>query len=90
MDNDDVLMKKILHQEDKCLKKADLIITVSEVNAQFIRDRGIDPNKILVIPNGVDIDVFKWKAAEFNDSSPLRLIYSGTMTKFQNGTFHKD
>lgn len=87
VDNDDVLMKKILHQEDKCLKEADLIITVSEVNAQFIRDRGIDPNKILVIPNGVDIDVFKWKAPEFDDSSPLRLIYSGTMTKWQ-GVHH--
>ena len=87
VDNDDILMKKILYQEDKCLEAADLIITVSEVNSQFIQSRGIDPNKILVIPNGVDLNIFKWKAPEPVDNRPLRLLYSGTMTRWQ-GVHH--
>jgi glycosyltransferase involved in cell wall biosynthesis len=87
VDNDDVLRKKILHQEEICLKEADLIITVSEVNAEYIRARGVESEKILVIPNGVDLNVFKWKESQFDDKTPLRLIYSGTMTRWQ-GVHH--
>ena len=38
------------------LKHADLIVVVSEVLRQGLLDRGVDPERVIVRPNGVDTD----------------------------------
>ena len=86
-DEDDELKKKLMHQEMICLEAADLIITVSKVNAEHIISRGIDPQKIRIIPNGVDLKVFDWKKPQPIKNQALRVLYTGTMTKWQ-GVLH--
>lgn len=53
------ILKKI---ESLNLKFADKIIVVSEVLKSNLITQGIDANKILVNPNGVDVDVYKPKS----------------------------
>lgn len=50
------IVKKI---EAYNLKKADIIVVVSEVLKDNLTAIGIDPNKILVNPNGVEIEKFE-------------------------------
>ena len=44
--------------EDVALRHADLVVTVSEVLGDELRERGIPPERILVHPNCVDADRF--------------------------------
>ena len=83
VDEDDELRRKLIHQEDQCMEAADLILTVSEINANYIRSRGVASEKIRVIPNGVDLDVFQWQPPRPRDERPLRVVYTGTMTRWQ-------
>lgn len=45
-------------QEVRCLKDADHVITIADSMKQEIIGRGIDPDKIDVVPNVVDVDRF--------------------------------
>ncbi len=87
---DDVeLLRKIEHQEQVCLDAADLVITVSNVNAAHLQRRGVEADRIRVIPNGVDLDVFTCHRPQLSDCSevseqrPLQMLYSGTMSAWQ-------
>lgn len=80
---DDELLRKLRHQEQVCLDAADLVITVSEVNAEHIRSRGVPPGKIRVIPNGVNLDLFSWREPQALGERPLRVAYTGTMSRWQ-------
>jgi glycosyltransferase involved in cell wall biosynthesis len=44
--------------EDLVLRRADLVVTVSDVLTQELLERGIEADKIVTIPNGVDLDQF--------------------------------
>ena len=46
-------------QETRCLREADFVVTIAEAMRDEIVDRGIDPNKVAVIPNVVDVERFK-------------------------------
>jgi len=83
VDDDKILMDKLRSQEDLCMKVADLIITVSDVNAEYLKSRGVNPEVIKVIPNGVNLDIFQWKEPMMSQLKPLRILYSGTMTRWQ-------
>jgi glycosyltransferase involved in cell wall biosynthesis len=56
--DDRELLHKLHSQEQICLEAADLIITPSSVTSEYLQTRGIPVNKIRVIPNGVDLNVF--------------------------------
>ncbi len=56
--DDSELLHKLHSQEQICLTAADLIVTPSAVTKKYLQSRGIPANKIQVIPNGVDLDVF--------------------------------
>jgi glycosyltransferase involved in cell wall biosynthesis len=45
-------------------RKADLIISVTNTYRDKLVKRGIDPNKIRIVTNGVDLDRFKWQAKD--------------------------
>jgi glycosyltransferase involved in cell wall biosynthesis len=55
---DKELLHKLHSQEQICLQAADLIVTPSNITKNYLQTRGIPANKIRVIPNGVDLDVF--------------------------------
>lgn len=83
VDEDDELLRKLRRQEQVCLDAADLIITVSEVNAACLQSRGVRPERIRVIPNGVDTDLFHWQKPQLANGKPLKILYTGTMTRWQ-------
>ena len=77
------LIRKLQAQEQVCLEAADLIITVSNVTACYLVTRGVAPEKLRVIPNGVDADVFSFQPPTYQSDRPLHMLYSGTMTAWQ-------
>ncbi|RKG52789.1 glycosyltransferase family 1 protein [Corallococcus sp. AB011P] len=86
--DDAELMRKLLAQEEACLQAADLLVTPSAVTAEHLISRGADPKRLRVIPNGVDLDVFRYAPPRPPEAGrPLRLLYSGTMTAWQ-GVHH--
>lgn len=54
--------------EELNLRAATRIFVVSDVEARNLKERGVRPDKIIVNPNGVDIDVFRPSAG----GAPLR------------------
>ncbi|MFP2900091.1 glycosyltransferase family 4 protein [Corallococcus sp. 4LFB] len=86
--DDAELMRKLLAQEEACLHAADLLVTPSAVTAEHLVSRGADPKRLRVIPNGVDLDVFRYAPPRPPEAGrPLRMLYSGTMTAWQ-GVHH--
>ena len=81
--DDRELMRKLIAQEDTCLELADMILTVSQVNAAYLQERGADPRKIHVIPNGVNLDLFSCHPPRKWDDRPISLLYSGTLASWQ-------
>ena len=80
------LSRKLKAQEQVCLDAADLILTVSQVNAEHLRRRGVAADRIRVIPNGVDADLFAYRSPSLdgaNSALPLRMLYSGTLSSWQ-------
>lgn len=88
--DDRELLHKLRQQEQVCLAAADRIITVSEVNRRHLVSRGVDPAKIRVIRNGVDLECFPYqppRELETNDEqTPMRMLYVGTLSSWQGVT----
>ncbi|MDP6442460.1 MAG: glycosyltransferase family 4 protein [Pirellulaceae bacterium] len=88
--DDDELLTKLRSQEQVCLAAADLVITVSNVNRSHLIDRGVDPERIAVIRNGVDLNTFAPAEAEprgpeyaNSPTDELKLLYAGGLTAWQ-------
>ncbi len=52
------LKKLVLRSENVCLKHAHLVVTVSDVLRDELIERGVDRNRIVSNPNGVDAHLF--------------------------------
>ncbi len=81
------LLRKLRAQEYYCLKRADLVVTPSAVTAEHLVGRGVEQERLRVIPNGVDPALFSWQPPRPWGERPVRLLYSGTMTAWQ-GVHH--
>jgi len=81
--DDRELNLKLLSQEQACLNAASLVVTPSGVTAHYLASRrAVGPEKIAVIPNGVDLSVFRFQPPPpMNDC--LRLLYFGTLAPWQ-------
>ncbi len=81
------LLDKLRRQEDLVLSRADLVVTVSRTNAAHLASRGVDPGKVVVIPNGVDLSALPWRRPATADrlarGEALRLLYLGTLAAWQ-------
>lgn len=78
------LKAKLYAQEQACLEAADLLITVSQVTADLLATRGIDPRRIRVIPNGVEPEIFSFRPPAIRrGEEPMRLLYAGTLSSWQ-------
>ena len=81
--DDRVLNLKLLSQEQACLDAASLIVTPSGVTAQYLASRrGVPPEKIALIPNGVDLRVFPFRPPP-RPNDCFRLLYFGTLAPWQ-------
>ncbi len=81
--DDRELLRKLEAQEQACLDAADLVITVSETNAAHLIGRGVDRRRLRVIPNGVDMDIFRYSPPRPLGDHPVRMLYAGTMSAWQ-------
>lgn len=81
------LLQKLIHQEDACLAAAERIVTVSDVNADYLVERGVPRDRIDVIPNGVDPEVFEYHPPKPLTDRAMEMLYTGTMTAWQ-GVYH--
>jgi len=85
--DDEELLYKLHSQEQICLNAADLVVTPSYVTAKYLQEREISENKIKVIPNGVDLDIFTYsKTQQFNTDLvhlPYQMLYFGTFSSWQ-------
>ncbi|WP_428264152.1 glycosyltransferase family 4 protein [Haliangium sp.] len=77
------LVAKLRAQEQTLLEAADLVLTPSAVTAAHLVERGVAPARLRVIPNGVDLDRFRYRAPAAPGPAGLRVLYSGTLTSWQ-------
>ena len=81
--DDRELMRKLILQEAACLKAADLIVTPSRVTCEYLASsRRVPREKIQVIPNGVDLELFQAPPRNDRDAT-VRLLYFGTLAAWQ-------
>jgi glycosyltransferase involved in cell wall biosynthesis len=81
--DDRELIAKLLSQEQACLNAASLIVTPSGVTAFYMASqRGVPSEKVKVIPNGVDLSVFRFQPPPLPGDA-LRLLYFGTLAPWQ-------
>ncbi len=87
---DDEFLTKVRAQEDTLLAACDRIITVSATTSEYlVTQRGVDPDRVTLIPNGVDTTLFEYRAPELGRASvqkrrlPVRLVYWGTLSAWQ-------
>ncbi|MBD2362053.1 glycosyltransferase family 4 protein [Anabaena minutissima FACHB-250] len=82
--DDQELLHKLYSQEQICFSVADLIVTPSAVTAKYLQQqRNIPADKIRVIPNGVDLEVFTYRLTENANDLPLQMLYFGTLSPWQ-------
>jgi glycosyltransferase involved in cell wall biosynthesis len=78
------LLHKLYAQEQICLAAADLVVTPSSVTSAYLQNRGVPANKIRVIPNGVDLDVFSYYSnVKETPQDKLQILYFGTLSPWQ-------
>ena len=76
------LLRKLREQECYVAQRADLLVTPSGVTRDLLVSMGVDAGRIEVIPNGVDVELFK-PSAPREAGDGLRLLYVGTLARWQ-------
>ncbi len=80
---DQPVLAKIKAQEQAALAAADAIVCVSGVTRDYLASLGARPEKITVIPNGVDVDLFAPQPQSAGQGSSPTLVYIGTLADWQ-------
>jgi len=89
------VVRKLRNQELLAFTCADALVTVSGVTARYISKQGIEPERIRVIPNGVDVELFHPRPEEdggvqsspHGDTGTVNLLYIGTLAPWQGVDF---
>jgi len=76
------LLAKLREQEAFLAREADLLVTPSCVTRDALVTMGANPERIEVIPNGVDVELFKPLWTE-TAGATLRVLYLGTLAPWQ-------
>lgn len=69
------LVKLAMRAEKACLKHAHLLVTVSDVLRDELIERGVEPERIVTHPNGVNTDLFDSDRFSEKDIRTLRSHY---------------
>lgn len=80
--DDRELMRKLIGQEQRCLREATRVVTPSSVTRSFLIRRGVPESRIDVIPNGVDLSMF-YPGTQPAEDGPYELTYFGTLAAWQ-------
>ena len=65
------------------LRRADLTLALSDpIKADLILNYNVDPNKILVVPDGVELENFKPLGGQRQDAD-FKLVYVGSISKLR-------
>ncbi len=83
------LMAKLRAQEQLAFDSADHIITPSAVTAKYLGKCNVATERITVIPNGVDLELFRPPAVDVANDPPT-VLYVGTLTPWQGAEFLLD
>ncbi len=82
------VIDKLKRQERLAFDCADALITPSAVTAKYLTRRGVEADRVTVIPNGVDLTVFSpGEPPSQPRSGPVRLLYIGTLAPWQGVDF---
>lgn len=81
--DDRQLLDKLARQECDLLAAADRIVTVSQVNRDEIVARGAAPERVRVIRNGVDTQLFPFQSPTDVGAGPIEIAYVGTLATWQ-------
>jgi glycosyltransferase involved in cell wall biosynthesis len=80
---EDRVLRKIIAEEQAVLGAVDRVVTPSATGARFLEMRGVKPDRIDIIPNAVDAELFSPGPVPPPDGAPLRLVYAGTLSPWQ-------
>jgi glycosyltransferase involved in cell wall biosynthesis len=83
------LLEKLRAQERLAFETADVIVTPSLVTKRYIARQGMAEGKVVAIPNGVDLDLFRTSPLTTHHS-PLTVLYMGTLAPWQGVDFLLD
>jgi glycosyltransferase involved in cell wall biosynthesis len=75
------VLAQIAELEQRCLDRADAVITPSELTAQRLRERGVEPERLHVIPNGAELPAAP--APPPPDPPARYLLYFGALQTWQ-------
>ncbi len=79
------LMERLVGQEQLCLARAERVLTPSETGKTYLLSRGVQPQRVRVIPNSLDLSRFETPPPP-PTGPPWRLAYMGTMAPWQGLT----
>ena len=75
------MLAQIAGLEQRCLDRADAVITASELTAQRLRERGVESERLHVIPNGAELPAAP--APPPPDPPARYLLYFGALQTWQ-------
>lgn len=79
----DGLVRKIIAEEQLLLGGVDRLVTPSRTGARFLLMRGVRPERIDVVPNAADPQLFSPAPEPPPQAPPWRLVYEGTLSPWQ-------
>lgn len=80
-------VKKKYFQEVYCVKNADIVFVLNDITTEhFVKELGVDKNKIFKIINGVSLDKYKPLSKKEVESIKSKLQLSGKKVIFQVGS----
>jgi glycosyltransferase involved in cell wall biosynthesis len=74
------MLSRLRGLEQHLARAADRLVAVSDVTARCLVDLGADPERVRVVPNGVDLAAF---APAHGDGEGPELLYVGTLAPWQ-------
>ena len=77
------VLDKLRRQEAAVLCRADQVICPSRVTAEYVRSLDVAPERVTVIPNGVDTGLFAPTSDPELSADPPCLLYLGTLAEWQ-------
>ncbi len=77
------ILDTLRQQEMAVLSRVDQVICPSRVTAEYVRSLGVAPERIAVIPNGVDTALFVPQPDAHSPSERPTLLYLGTLAEWQ-------
>lgn len=79
---DDPHFRTARELETRCMREADLVITLGAAMRDEIVERGVDPERVIIVPNAVDEEFLE----PLPDRGPLRAAYGFTDDELVVGT----